>query len=434
MRSHNEQAIRRYLMLCTILGCAIILIWLVLCHWHLGLLSVLFLLILLIICKITVSIIAKKTLFTVLFDKLDAVEFQKIVNDNRFNGSLIFRTIAAISSGDYQTVVNIATKFLSNKKTNIKSEYYYLSLLARAYFELRDFDKLNLLLKKYDELKALYPSKKLFNTANSIWSYYRYFLDGNFEACKTICREKLLETNSKAWDAKIRKLNNDFTYAVACYENGDKNDAIKSFESIVAYAPKMNASDVAQKYLNNINEQKILEFQEILPETNCEIAFNENKVLKIIKCVGILLVVIGVILIGVSHVDSYKYNKRLQEYENQLDIAISQIYDDFSILGYSNVSIDDQIVDVFCVIETKNGIDVVSYGEYSDGSKVALLRQSNMVINQVYTISSLAGNYLLDVGVYDTNCLENTIVKLKVTYQGESYFFCVTEHISPMTQ
>lgn len=278
MNSSYKQAIKRYYTYCTILGIILVSLWILysLCIGNsVGML--LFLIIYVIIIRISVIIIANKTLFPILYNALNATEFQKIADDKHFLPPISFRISAAFFTGNYQTVVNIATYQLRKKKCSTNAKLYYLSLLARTYFELRDFDKLNLLLKKYDEIRELYPSKKLVNTANSIWSYYRYFLDGNFEACKTICREKHLELNSKARDAKIRKLNNDFAYAVACYENGDTGEATEYFEKIISYAPDMNSSELSVRYIEAIkanSEMSLL--SEIAPETDFQLYDNRT--------------------------------------------------------------------------------------------------------------------------------------------------------------
>ena len=279
MKSYHEQAVRKYLILCTILGCALVLIWLISCIWVHGLAAILLLLIMLIVSKVTISIVAKKTLLSVLYVKLDAIEFQKIVNDSRFKVPLIYRISSAISSGDYQTVVNIATKSLLDKKANIKVKYYYLSVLARAYFELRDFEKLKVLLAKYEEYKTNYPSKSFLNSSKSVWSYYQYFFEQNYKACKIICKERTLGLRPNAWNAQLGKLQNDFLYAIACYENTEIDEAKQVFSSIMQKAPNLYLHTISKKYIEAIQGGQLY-FEEILPDNNYR--FVGNKKLKVV--------------------------------------------------------------------------------------------------------------------------------------------------------
>lgn len=168
MKSLHERAIQKYFKWCAVFGCLFVLLWIISFIWFRWLTAVVLLFIILIANKVIVTGVAKKTLLPVLFDEMDATEFQKIVNDNRFVSPVLYRISSAISAGDYQTVVNIANKQLSNKKAHIKVKYYYLSVLARAYFELRDFEKLNILLKKHKEYNTLHPSSKTSTVYDSV--------------------------------------------------------------------------------------------------------------------------------------------------------------------------------------------------------------------------------------------------------------------------
>jgi hypothetical protein len=122
-----------------------------------------------------IVLIADKTLLSVIYENLDPVEYQKIANDKRLKVPASFKNYAAMATGDYQVVINISSDALSRKKYRIKVKYYHLCYLAQAYFELRDFEKLQILLAKYEEYKALYPSKSFFKTPNSIWDYTDIF-------------------------------------------------------------------------------------------------------------------------------------------------------------------------------------------------------------------------------------------------------------------
>lgn len=407
MNSSYKQAIKRYYTYCTILGIILVSLWILysLCIGNsVGML--LFLIIYVIIIRISVIIIANKTLFPILYNALNATEFQKIVDDKHFLPPISYRISAAFFTGNYQTVVNIATYQLRKKKCSTNAKLYYLSLLARVYFELRDFDKLNLLLKKHDEIRELYPSKKLVNTANSIWSYYRYFLDGNFEACKTICREKHLELNSKAWDAKIRKLNNDFAYAVACYENGDTNDAIEYFESIISYAQNMHSSELSARYVEAIKtNSKMTLLSEIVPEKDFQ-PYDDRTTKKIqrhrivttvlltLVCVCIIASeVIGFVINEKQNQYDSENNSAIVEFEKDLSNAIAINYDDANFITYFNVTDGTQHIDSFCLVEHGDGLDLASIVTYDGGESLELIILiENVQIPNSYSVKSAVSN------------------------------------------
>ena len=176
MKSDYEKAIQKYFTACIILGVVLILLWNIAyftMRSYIG--AVISFFALLLIIKFAIRMIANKTLCPVLFEKLDAFAFQKIINDKRFIAPVTYRIGAAIFTGDYQTVVNIAVSQMRKKKCSIKVKSFCLSILARTYFELRDFEKLRALLAKYEEYKEQYPSKSFLRTTDSVWRYYQYF-------------------------------------------------------------------------------------------------------------------------------------------------------------------------------------------------------------------------------------------------------------------
>ena len=120
MKSYYKLAMRKYYIACTVLGGVLIALWIAYYFFtddHLG--AILFLFLELIINKFFVAIIANKTLLPILCNNLDAVEFQKLINDKHLVAPLVYRISAALATGDYQTTINIAIKQLNNKKNNV---------------------------------------------------------------------------------------------------------------------------------------------------------------------------------------------------------------------------------------------------------------------------------------------------------------------------
>ena len=447
MNSGYKQAIKKYRTSCTILGIILISLWVLysLCIGDsIGML--LFLIIYLIIIRISVVIIAKKTLFPILYDNLNAIEFQKIVDNRYFLPPLSYRINAAFFTGDYQTAVNIATYQLHKKKCSTNAKLFYLSLLARTYFELRDFDKLNLLLKKYDEIRELYPSKKL-DTADSIWNYYRYFLNGNFEACKTFCREKHLELNSKTWDAKIRKLNNDFAYAVACYENGDTNDAIEYFESIISYAPYMHSSELSARYVEAIKtNSKMTLLSEIVSKNDFQ-PYDDRTTKKIQRhrIVTIVLLTLVCVCIIASEVISLVINQKqnqydsennsaIVEFEKNLSNAIAMNYDKANFITYFNVTDGAQHIDSFCLIEHGDGLDLTSIVTYDGGKSLDLIILiEDIQIPNDYSVKSAVSNNQIEFYISNEQ-LPTSIDKelIEFSFNNRNYWIEI-QSITPLT-
>ena len=122
--------------------------------------------------KLLVFLVSHKVILYVLFKRFDASTFNEVISDRRFKVSWFYRINGAISSGDYQTTINIAVRQIKKRNLSINKKCLYLSILARAYFELRDFDKLKVLVAKYEEYRSKCISKKAITPQFFWWDYY----------------------------------------------------------------------------------------------------------------------------------------------------------------------------------------------------------------------------------------------------------------------
>lgn len=425
MKPYYKQAIKKYFISCIVFGCPLILLWLIFCFWIDNLIAFFLLIVVLIINKISVTVIAGKTLLPILYRNLNAIEFQKIVSDRHLVAPLSYRISASLATGDYQTTINIAIKQLNNKKNNVKLKCYYLGILARTYFELRDFDNLKIVYAKYAEYKALYPSKSFFSISNSVWSYYQYFLDNDYESCIIVCKERDLNINSKKQDAKIKKLMNDFLYAVACYENGEKEIAQITFSNIINYAPNMHLANVSKKYLEAINANSQLEtFEKIAPQEEYQI-FDNNQLKKVRRnriIISALFIILSVFMVITFHMDT-----KNKEYEKDLNNALSQHYDQAEFVKYFNVKTNGQYIDALCVVDTKNGWDLVSIITYDEGetSDIIIILE-NININQSYCIKSAVSEYYIGFQIHTSKPKDNSLYYIvDFTYNNEDYWFAI---------
>lgn len=407
MQSESEKALRKYAAWRTALGIGILSPWILLgiCPFTKAIHLVILFPILLLIATIALRWISKKTLRSVLLDQLDSIEFQKIANKGLFSANLSFRAGAAIAAGDYQTVVDIANTMLANKKCCGKARYYYLSMLARTYFELRDFEKLELLLKKHNDISA----KKLPTKQNLVWDYYHHFLNGDYNACLEMCKRKSGSLKSQFSATKYHVCISTFYYAVACYSASNLTEAKSIFEKIVSSAPKLHLSVISQKYIDAIdNNAKISTIEYILPTENYQ-PYNEKTVKKlkrhrVILIISVILLCISVVLLAVVEYMKYKeemqrqeeYNAAVMEYENKLNNAIQQHYEQAEFIKYFDIKANGQYIDALCVINTNNGWDLASIVTYDKGetSDIIILIK-NISLDQSYCIkSAVSENYI----------------------------------------
>jgi len=297
MKPLHQQAIRKYAVSAILFGVISISVYITACIFTNNFIVFFLLFITLIVSKIFFPIMANKILLPVLLNEMDAEEFQKIVDNKRFTVSPMYQITAALSSGDYQKVVNISTKKLFDQKTSIKLKCFYLTALARAYFEVRDFEKLQIAVAKFQEYKEIYSPEQFALVDNSVWEYYQNFLKQDYKACKTICKERNSKLKSGTSKYKFRKLQNNLYYALACYENDDIDTAKNCFETITSNAPKLNIARLSAKYLNAIEQNLDIPFTtpSLVPDIDFEIFDSKTlaklKRRKIILYIGIAIYV-----------------------------------------------------------------------------------------------------------------------------------------------
>ena len=382
--------------------------------------------------KILIKILANKIIGSILFDNLDAPKFQQVISDNKyFVPPLSYRINAALFTGDYQKVVNIASSQIQKKKCSVRKKCLYLSLLALTYFELRDFEKLKVILTKYEELKASYPSKLFLATQNSTWSYYREFLEENYENCKIICKEQKLKLNPKAWDSKIKKLQRDFFYAVACYESGESNKAMEYFENIISYAPKMNCADIAQAYLRAFarNQPPVVLDAEILPDNICPISDIKPAPLvircfRVIKKVSICIIAILIVL---SAVLVYVDKKSEIEWCKKLDVALAEKYSQATLLITTTVKKNGEIVDSLCLVNVADDLTLVEVVTYDGDQTLAVLEVvENIVWDTHYFTKNLAGDYYIGFAASSSKPSNEQLYFLEeFHFNGRTYWFYI---------
>lgn len=384
----------------------------------------------LLIMRPLVLIIANKIILSVLFSELDAPRFQEIIDDKRFVPSLVYRINAALSNGDYQTVVNIATIQMCKQKSSIKVKYYYLCILARVYFELRDFDKLEILFTKFNEYKEIYPSKPFLNSQNTLWNYYGYLLEKNYEKCKLICQKRNSSLKPNRRDTKFNKIQNEFYYAVACYENGEIEVAKVTFKGVVCAAPRMYIAIVSQKYLDAINQdqQPLLTDVEIIPDARYQ-TYDEKTVLRINRHritmrIGIIIVVV---LLAVSSAFNYidkKHNSGIGVFESKLNAALIEYYEEATIIEYFNLKKEETNVDSLGLIGIGNRVDLIEIVS-NDGNQTfdVLLVEENIDVEKYYCVKSPASSYYIGFSLSTTEFInvESYCVR-KFNFNGSEYW------------
>lgn len=389
MNKSSRKAIKKCNLLSAIFCVAMLCLYLVALYNRIIMFAYPFLLIIIIILE---RFVVNRVILTILIKDLDAPAFYDIVNKRSLH--LPDQMQAALEVGDYQTVVNVATDQLCNKTRISPNDcHWYLHILARAYFELRDFEELKVICDKYDLYKTRYPNNKHFKRLTTPWEYYKCFLEKNYEACKELCEAKKSLLKNRRGKENYQILRCDFMYAVACYSNGDLEEANAVFENIIATSPKMNYSQIAKKYVEAIKTNSELGlFEKVTPKKDHKYLISENqkksrraKILTCVLCVCTVLIAVW------WCVSVHKSAKEISEYEKDLNNALLEHYQQAEFIKYFY---NEQGLDQFCIIDKTEGLSLGSVGSYDKGETLAVvILIDDIEINKYYSVESALSSF-----------------------------------------
>ena len=257
--------------------------------------------------KLIIKAIAKKYIFSILYKEMDAFKFKSVIEDKHFFCTDFLWVLSAYSLGDYQTTINICTKKLM-KNSRVNNKYFYLLLLARSYFELRDIEKLHVVCDKFEYYLLQEKKAQQIRKQYSVMQFFQYFLKKDFDACK-LYYESRINNSEKVTKSKnnLLKLQSSFYYAIACYKTNDIEKAEEIFNKIIEIAPKINFANLSKRYLEEISglEETVIE---ILPDFNYVLP-NEKKmnILIIFKKTLIFIVILLLIFAVCLRIIHYEY-------------------------------------------------------------------------------------------------------------------------------
>ena len=210
--------------------------------------------------------------------------------------------------------------------------------------------------------------------------------------------------------------------------SGDVDEAVVLFEEIKERAPKLVLSVLAQKQLEYISGT----LEETSPE---RLAVTENHtvksnrkvkiVVRIAYCVGILLILGGIIL---TQLDSPKQENKDPDYIAQIESSIKDDYEEYQILGYFNIYTDyaDETytmrVDSLFLVESNGSLDLhtpyILNGEYKNILDVKDIQVDTLYEYEIYFTPKKVEFILTEK---ERNIPKDTLYY----YEIDGYYFCV---------
>ncbi len=256
-----KKGFKSYMIKCTIVYALFLLGVLAACIWLDIIWALVVCLVLLLATALLVRTFANQSFLPILTQDLNAELFAYEIDAKKF--MIVpepYRILAAINTGDYQTVVNLCAKGMSRAGSE-KQKLVYFAALARVYFELDDMEKLQMVCEDFYDYVDQSGNAEKFESSFPLMPYYRSYANGDYDACIAFCKQR----QAKAKSSRLSEINALFLYAMAYYRLEETETAVQHFQSVVSQAPGVYLAKISEKYLAAITQGAEVRFETVLP-------------------------------------------------------------------------------------------------------------------------------------------------------------------------
>ncbi len=313
------------------------------------------------------AVIYKKIIEPCILHDVDADLYRSILYKARYMACLIpgysyfFRT-AEYNVGNYQTVINVCVNKLSRKRYT-KDKCTYLCELAHIYYNLADEENLKRICDKYKEYLAREKKQDRYIFLSGRIQFYTDYLNGDFEKCNMY----LQETNEP--QSQYRDVRSLFFRAMICYKSGNSEEAKNHFEKVIQLAPKLYFSNLAQRYIEQIElgKEYTSVASNLLPQASLDSPSSKRlpRITTILSHVLMFLLSYTVVYLTANAIYTVRYN----QYKDYAEERLEDFY------GYENVDVseifylerDGETLECICVFESSDEGIVIGCIYYRNG-------------------------------------------------------------------
>ena len=380
----------------------------------------------LIYMRIAINFAVRATVMPSLWKELDAEKYAAIINAKPFWIHYSYKLNLYFAIGNYQAACNIISSILIQHK-NVQQRVYGHLLLCRICFERGDYEGLKESLDQIDNYFKYNPNIKLSKQNKEAYKFYRKFSDADYVSVCALLEEsieKYSEKKSRTYFALIRQ----YQLAVTKRMKGDIDEAIVLFESIKEKAPKLVLSELAQKQLEYINgtlEETAPERLEVTENHNVKSNRKVKIFVRIAYCVGILLILGGIIL---TQLDFPKHKDKDLNYVAQIEKTIEDEYEEYQVLGYFYIYSDyaDETymmsIDSLFLVEADGKLDLHTLYQLNE-EYLNNLNVKNIQVDKHYKYETYFAPREVEFVLTEKkrDIPENTLYY----YEIDGYYFCV---------
>lgn len=366
--------------------------------------------------------IRKKHIDSILLNELNPQKYFMVISGTNLINEYAFDEIAvSLHIGDYNAAINICNQKTNNKKT-ARLNCVYLTYLARAYFDMCDWEELKNTCDKFEkmlsEIKKPRMVKALQKTCGPSFEYYKKFLSGDYSGCKAVLLNKN-DNSDKNNNNKINIITTHFLYAITCYKLGELTEAKEKFNYIVNEAPLLYCSEISKKYINAIENNTAfnngthdikIEDDYQTPQRKLDKSVNRKGAVGIIA-----LIALFVIICYASITTAPSTPEKALKYSDSMTEIIA--------------THEMENKDLLCFYDTKYDGYCFSYLEYVKDNKYRVkFTSDNIVYGYMYGMGIPKIDKSIEFTLYDDtdDPPENNCLIKEFQYDGEPIFFCIT--------
>ena len=372
--------------------------------------------------RLAVSFAVRKTVIASIWKELDAEKYAAIINAKPFFLHYSYKLNLYFVTGDYQSAYNMISSVLIQHK-NVYQRIYGRLLLCRICFERGYYEGLKEHLDEIDNCLKYNTNLKLSKQNKEAYDYYRAFSNADYASVLT-----LLEAKSKRYSNKKDKvyflLISQYQLAVTKRMMGNVDEAVAIFEDIKEKAPRLIHSTLAQKQLDYINgtvEETVPERLANTENYNLQAHRKSKTVVLIAYCVGIFLIIAGIILI---QLDAPKQENKNSEYIALIESALDDDYEKCEILGYLSVYADGnytEVMDTVFLVEADGCVDMHTLYNL-DGKHENCLNVKDVQVDKLYEYENV---FSKKIGFVLTEKKRDIPENALYHYEIDGYYFCV---------
>ena len=372
--------------------------------------------------RLAVNFAVRKTVMASILKELDAEKYAAIINAKPFFLHYSYKLNLYFVTGDYQSAYNMISSVLIQHK-NVYQRIYGRLLLCRICFERGDYEGLKEHLDEIDNYFKYNTNLKLSKHNKEAYDYYRAFSNADYASVLT-----LLEAKSKRYSNKKDKvyflLISQYQLAVTKRMMGNVDEAVAIFEDIKEKAPRLIYSTLAQKQLDYISGTVEEAAPERLANTenyNLQANRKSKAVVLIAYCVGIFLIIAGVIFIKL---DFPKQENKNSEYIALIESTLDDDYEKCEILGYLSVYADGnytEVMDTVFLVEDDGCVDMHTLYNL-DGKHENHLNVKDVQVDKLYEYENV---FSKKIGFVLTEKKRDIPENALYHYEIDGYYFCV---------